>query len=133
MEYFNTFGGNPVSCAIGMAVLDVIESENLQANALKAGKRLLDGLKQLMPKHILIGDVRGMGLFVGVELVCDRQTLAPASEQAARIINRCAQSGILISTDGPLHNVLKMKPPLVFTEQNADEVVETLDRILNEI
>ena len=132
MEYFNTFGGNPVSCAIGMAVLDVIESENLQSNAFKAGNRLLSGLKKLMPKHPLIGDVRGLGLFVGVELVLDRKTLEPAPEQAAHIINRLKECGILISTDGPLHNVLKLKPPIVFTEQNAAEVAEALDRILDE-
>lgn len=132
MEYFNTFGGNPVSCAIGMAVLDVIESENLQSNALKAGRRLLSGLKDLMPKHPLIGDTRGLGLFVGVELVLDHKTLEPAPEQAAYIINRLKEYGILTSTDGPLHNVLKLKPPIVFTEQNAEEVAEALDRVLGE-
>jgi len=132
MEYFNTFGGNPVSCAIGMAVLDVIESENLQSNAFRAGNRLLSGLKKLMSKHPLIGDVRGLGLFVGIELVLDHKTLEPAPEQAAYIINRLKEYGILVSTDGPLHNVLKLKPPIVFTEQNADEVAEALGRVLGE-
>ena len=130
MEYFNTFGGNPVSCAIGMAVLDVIAEENLQANAQKAGARLLQGFEGLKTKYPLLGDVRGLGLFVGVELVTDRQTLAPAAEHADYIINRMKAHGILISTDGPLHNVLKLKPPLVFSAQNADRVVETLDKIL---
>jgi 4-aminobutyrate aminotransferase-like enzyme/Ser/Thr protein kinase RdoA (MazF antagonist) len=132
MEYFNTFGGNPVSCAIGMAVMDVIEEERLQENADRVGKRLLSGLKGLMGKYPLIGDVRGLGLYVGVELVVDRQTLAPATEHADYIINRMRDYGILISTDGPLENVLKMKPPIVFSEKNADEVVFALDKILQE-
>jgi 4-aminobutyrate aminotransferase-like enzyme len=132
MEYFNTFGGNPVSCAIGMAVLDVIENENLQKNAHRAGNRLLNGLRELMNDFPLIGDVRGLGLYVGVELVKDRETLDPAPEHADYIINRMKDHGILISTDGPLYNVLKMKPPIVFTEQNADDVVEILGKILKE-
>jgi len=132
MEYFNTFGGNPVSCAIGMAVMDVIEEEGLQENAGRAGQHLLDGLKGLMAKYPLIGDVRGLGLYIGVELVVDRQTLEPATEHADYIINRMRDHGILISTDGPLENVLKMKPPIVFSEKNADEIVYALDRILQE-
>ncbi|HLI05113.1 MAG TPA: aminotransferase class III-fold pyridoxal phosphate-dependent enzyme [Ktedonobacteraceae bacterium] len=132
MEYFNTFGGNPVSCAIGLAVLDVIEDEQLQANALHTGTYLLHGLCQLMEKHPIIGAVRGLGLFIGVELVRDRETREPAPRQAAYIANRMRERGILLSTDGPLHNVLKIKPPLVFTAANADFLVETLDDILNE-
>jgi 4-aminobutyrate aminotransferase-like enzyme len=132
MEYFNTFGGNPVSCAIGMAVLDVIENEDLQKNAYQAGNRLLHGLKGLMENYPLIGDVRGLGLYAGVELVSDRRTLDPAPQHADYIINRMKDHGILISTDGPLHNVLKMKPPIVFTEQNADEVVMALGKVLGE-
>ncbi len=132
MEYFNTFGGNPVSCAIGMAVLDVIENEDLQKNAYQAGNRLLHGLKGLMEYYPLIGDVRGLGLYAGVELVTDHRTLAPAPEHADYIINRLKDYGILISTDGPLHNVLKLKPPVVFTEQNADEVVGALGKVLSE-
>ena len=132
MEYFNTFGGNPVSCAVGMAVLDVIEEEKLQENAQRVGARLKTGLEGLMEKHPLIGDVRGLGLFIGVELVLDRETLAPAARQASYIIERMKEEGILISTDGPLHNVLKIKPPLAFTEANADLLVSTLDEILGE-
>jgi len=132
MEYFNTFGGNPVSCAIGMAVLDVIDNEDLQKNAYQVGNRLLHGLQGLMERYPLIGDVRGLGLYVGVELVTDRRTLEPAAAHADYIINRMKDHGILISTDGPLHNVLKMKPPLVFTEQNADDVVRALDQVLGE-
>jgi 4-aminobutyrate aminotransferase-like enzyme len=132
MEYFNTFGGNPVSCAIGLAVLDVIADEQLQANALKVGQHLMDGLRKLMDKHPLIGDVRGLGLFVGIELVLDRATLAPAAAQAAYIANRMREHAILLSTDGPFHNVLKIKPPLVFTAANADFLVSTLDELLTE-
>lgn len=132
MEYFNTFGGNPVSCAIGLAVLDVIADEQLQANALEVGQHLMDGLRKLMDTYPLIGDVRGLGLFVGIELVLDRATLAPAAAQAAYIANRMRERGILLSTDGPFHNVLKIKPPLVFTEANADFLVSTLDELLKE-
>jgi 4-aminobutyrate aminotransferase-like enzyme/Ser/Thr protein kinase RdoA (MazF antagonist) len=132
MEYFNTFGGNPVSCAIGLAVLDVIEDERLQANALRVGERLRKGFRELASRHALIGDVRGLGLFVGVELVNDRTTLAPAPGQTAYVTNRLVQRGVLVSIDGPLHNVLKIKPPLVFSDADADFFVETLDAILKE-
>jgi 4-aminobutyrate aminotransferase-like enzyme/Ser/Thr protein kinase RdoA (MazF antagonist) len=132
MEYFNTFGGNPVSCAIGMAVLDVIENEGLQQNAARAGRRLLEGLRGLQDKYAIIGDVRGLGLYAGIELVTSRETLAPATEQADHVINRLRQHGILISTDGPLENVLKLKPPIVFSEKNADEVVAALDKVVRE-
>jgi 4-aminobutyrate aminotransferase-like enzyme len=132
MEYFNTFGGNPVSCAIGLAVLDVIEEERLQENARKVGMHLMSGLRGLMEKHTLISDVRGLGLFVGIELVLDRETLKPAAAQASYIANRIKECGILLSTDGPFHNVLKIKPPMVFTEENADFLVGTLDEILGE-
>ena len=132
MEYFNTFGGNPVSCAIGLAVLDIIEEEGLQGNALKAGGYLLEGLRALAPEHPIIGDVRGMGLYVGVELVLDRETLEPGGLQASYIANRMRDHGVLISTDGPLHNVLKIKPPLVFTRENADYLLRCLAKVLKE-
>ncbi|MHA2243041.1 MAG: aminotransferase class III-fold pyridoxal phosphate-dependent enzyme, partial [Candidatus Thorarchaeota archaeon] len=132
MEFFSTTGGNPVSCAVGLAVLDVVEEENLQQNALEVGKYLLDRLETLKQKYKLIGDVRGMGLFLGVELVRNLETLDPADREAKYIINRMKEKRILISVDGPLHNVLKIKPPLVFTKQNADFLVDTLDEILSE-
>ncbi len=132
MEYFNTFGGNPVSCAVGSAVLDVIEEENLQENALRIGEHLLDGLRGLMDKHPLVGDVRGLGLFIGVELVRDHGTLEPAAGEASYIVERLKEQGILLSIDGPLHNVLKLKPPIVFTMEDADFLVRTLDRVLAE-
>jgi 4-aminobutyrate aminotransferase-like enzyme len=132
MEYFNTFGGNPVSCAIGMAVLDVIENEGLQENADRAGKRLLEGMQGLLDKYPLIGDVRGLGLYAGIELVTNRETLEPAAEHADYVINRLRDHGILISTDGPMDNVLKIKPPMVFSEKNADELVAVLNKVLGE-
>jgi 4-aminobutyrate aminotransferase-like enzyme/Ser/Thr protein kinase RdoA (MazF antagonist) len=132
MEYFNTFGGNAVSCAIGTAVLDVVQDEHLQQNALHVGNHMIDGLRGLMAKHEIIGDVRGLGLFVGAELVLDRSSQEPAGEQASYVANRMKDHGILISTDGPLHNVLKIKPPMVFSEANADRLVATLAKILHE-
>jgi len=132
MEYFNTFGGNPVSCAVGTAVLDVIEDEGLQENARRVGEQLKHDLTGLMVRHPIIGDVRGLGLFIGIELVQERQTLAPAVAEAAYIVERMKEQGILLSIDGPLHNVLKLKPPIVFDEENGRMLVETLDRILAE-
>lgn len=126
MEYFNSFGGNPVSMATGMAVMDVIEDEGLQAQALETGRHLLAGFRALKERFDLIGDVRGTGLFLGVELVKDRQTLEPATEEAGWIINHMRQNGVLASTDGPLDNVLKFKPPMVFGKREADVLLETL-------
>lgn len=132
MEYFNTFGGNPVACFIGLSVLDVIEEEGLQANALKAGAHLLAGLRALMDKHPLIGDVRGLGLFIGIELVLDREMLIPAPAHAAYIINRMKDLGILLSVDGPYHDVLKIKRPLVFSLADADFLIAELNAVLYE-
>ena len=132
MEYFNTFGGNPVSCAVGLAVLDVIRDERLQQRALEVGERLAGGLRELMNRHPLIGEVRGAGLFLGVELVLERETLEPAPRQAAYVVERLKDHGILLSTDGPLRNVLKIKPPLAFDAADADRLTETLDKILAE-
>jgi 4-aminobutyrate aminotransferase-like enzyme/Ser/Thr protein kinase RdoA (MazF antagonist) len=131
MEYFNTFGGNPVSCAIGLAVLDVIRDERLRENALEVGTYMKSGLKRLMDKHPLLGDVRGLGLFLGIELVSDRNTCEPAKELAYYISEGMKEQGILISIDGPLHNVIKIKPPLLFTKANADQYIETLDGMLS--
>ncbi|MCG3141009.1 MAG: Acetylornithine/succinyldiaminopimelate aminotransferase [Anaerolineae bacterium] len=130
MEYFNTFGGNPVSCAIGLAVLNVIETENLRQHALDVGTYWLEQLRALQTRHALIGDVRGQGLFIGIELVRDRQTLEPATRAASEIIERARQRRVLLSTDGPFANVIKIKPPLVFTRANADEMVAVLDDAL---
>jgi len=132
MEYFNTFGGNPVSCAIGLTVLDVIREEGLQENARIVGEYLLDGLKGLQKKYPLIGDVRGLGLYIGVEMVKDPESREPARNMANRVKERLRDHHLLLSTDGPDDNVLKIKPPLVFTRENADRLVDTLDRILQE-
>jgi hypothetical protein len=132
MEYFNTFGGNAVSCAIGLEVLDVIAREELQAHALHTGTYLVQSLDGARERHSLIGDVRGLGLFLGVELVVDRATRAPATRQAKYVANRMRDLGVLMSTDGPHNNVLKIKPPLCFGERDADVLVETLDRVLAE-
>ncbi len=132
MEYFNTFGGNPVSCAIGLAVLDVIGEEGLQENARVVGEHLLAGLRELKVRHPVIGDVRGLGLYLGVELVEDRSSREPAPARASRAKERLREHRILLSTDGPQDNVLKIKPPLVFTTEDADRLIGTLDRILEE-
>jgi len=130
MEYFNTFGGNPVSCAIGLAVLDVVIEENLQAHALGVGNHMLEDLRQLMDRYSIIGDVRGSGLFLGVELVRNRETLEPATEEASLIVNRMRELGILLGTDGPFHNVIKIRPPMPFSVADADLLVETIGGIL---
>ena len=132
MEYFNTFGGNPVSCRIGLAVLDVIEEEGLQEHARRVGERLIAGLKGLVERHPIVGDARGTGLFQGIELVTDRESLEPAPRHASHLVERMRDRGILLSTDGPLHNVVKIKPPLVFDEKDADRLVNTLDEVLGE-
>ena len=131
MEYFNTFGGNPVSCAIGMAVLDVIEDEGLMENARVVGGRFQAGLRELAVSHPIIGDVRGLGLFIGAELVRNPETLEPATAEASSVVNAMRERSILLSTDGPFDNVIKIKPPLVFTAEDADRVVSELDAVLS--
>jgi 4-aminobutyrate aminotransferase-like enzyme/Ser/Thr protein kinase RdoA (MazF antagonist)/murein DD-endopeptidase MepM/ murein hydrolase activator NlpD len=132
MEFFSTFGGNPVSCAAGLAVLDAVEQEGLQERAARVGGFLLDGLRRLQEKHALIGDARGAGLFLGIELVRDRTTQEPAAEEADYVVNRLRERGVLTGTDGYHHNVLKIRPPLVFTEADAELFLETLDEVLAE-
>jgi 4-aminobutyrate aminotransferase-like enzyme/Ser/Thr protein kinase RdoA (MazF antagonist) len=132
MEFFSTFGGNPVSCAAGLAVLDVLEDERLQERALRVGRHLTAGLRGLQKRHALVGDVRGSGLYLGVELVRDRATLEPATEEAAYVVNRLRELRVLTGTDGPHDNVLKLRPPLVFGERDADLLVATLDDVLGE-
>ena len=126
MEFFSTFGGNTVSCAVGLAVLDVVEDEQLQAHARRVGAHLLSRLRPLVEKSALVGDVRGSGLFIGVELVRDRDTLEPAPAEASEVVNRLRDEGILIGTDGPHHNVLKIRPPMPFTIEDADVLASTL-------
>lgn len=124
MEYFNSFGGNPVSMAVGHAVLDVIEAENLPARAVKTGETLMAGYRDLATRFPLIGDVRGMGLFIGVELVRNRDTRQPDPDAAEQIVNTLRLRGILASTDGPDDNVLKLKPPMVFGNAEARTLLD---------
>lgn len=132
MEYFNTYGGNPVSSAVGLAVLDTIHSEGLQQRALEVGEHLKRGLSGLAERYPLIGDVRGQGLFLGIEFVRDHATLEPADVEASWIVNRMKSLGVLLSTDGPLHNVIKIKPPLAFSTDDADELLQKLDGVLSD-
>ncbi|HSR16439.1 MAG TPA: aminotransferase class III-fold pyridoxal phosphate-dependent enzyme [Gemmatimonadales bacterium] len=133
MEYFSTFGGGPVASAVGMAVLEVMRSEGLRDQALDVGGYLLEGLRGLVDRHALVGDARGLGLFSGIELVRDRTTLEPAGGEASWVANRVCELGVLVSTDGPFHNVIKIKPPLCFTRPDADRLVAALDRALTEL
>lgn len=133
MEFFSTFGGSTVSCAAGLAVLEIVQEEQLQAHASKVGERLLAGLRALGDTHAVIGDVRGSGLFLGVDLVLDREMRTPARVHAAQVVNRMREEGVLIGTEGPHHNVLKIRPPMPFGDADADRLVETLDRVLGEL
>jgi len=133
MEFFSTFGGNNVSCAIGLAVLKTVHDEELQTHARDVGSRMLKGLQQLMGRYEIIGDVRGSGLFIGVELVRSRETREPATIEAAAVVNRMRDEAILLGTDGPFHNVLKIRPPMPFNSQDGDRLVETLDLILRSV
>jgi len=130
MEYFNSFGGNPVSMAVAHAVLDVVEAEHLQPKAQATGAHLIDGFRAMANRHTLIGDVRGAGLFLGVELVLDRTTREPATLAAGQIVNHMRQLGVLASTDGPDDNVLKFKPPMVFGHPEADHLLAVTEAAL---
>lgn len=130
MEFFNTFGGNPVSCAIATEVLQVVEDENLQFNALEIGAYLLAEFKKLSIVFPIIGSIRGQGLFLGIELVSSAKL--PLQTQAKYLVNRMKQNGILMSTDGPDNNVIKIKPPLVFSKEDADFLIQALTRVLEE-
>ena len=131
MEYFNSFGGNPVSCAIGHAVLKIIEEEELQENAFRVGNELKTLLNEVKSVHDIIGDVRGKGLFLGIEIIRDLETLEPDKQVTHKIVNEMRNRKILLSSDGPDHNVIKVKPPMVFNSSNALFLVETLDKVLS--
>jgi 4-aminobutyrate aminotransferase-like enzyme len=122
MEFFSTFGGNNVSCAIGLKVLDVVQEENLQAHALRVGDRLLAGLHELNPRHEVIREIRGSGLFLGVEL----------AHEAGGVVNQMRERGILLGTEGPLHNVIKIRPPMPFSMEDAERVIEMLDEVFTQ-
>jgi 4-aminobutyrate aminotransferase-like enzyme len=130
--YFNTFGGNPVACAAGLAVLDVLRAEGLQAQARDVGAYFKAGLEGLLARHPLVGAVYGQGLYLGVDLVRDRESRAPATAEAMAVCERMRDYGIIVYPTGDYYNILKIKPPLVFTRANADFFVTQLDRVLSE-
>lgn len=131
-EFFSTFGGSTLSCRIGKEVLDIIDDEGLQANAKRQGDRLLDKLRALQDKHDCIGDVRGLGLFIGVDLVSDRASKTEAAALATHVKNRMSDHRILLGSEGPKDNILKIRPPLTIQPDDVDMIVVTLDCILNE-
>lgn len=129
--YFNTFGGTPVSCAVGMAVLDALQEDHLMENAVSTGAYVTAGLRKLQEKYPLIGDVRDLGMFFGVELVQNRTTKAPAIVESRRIINLMRERGVLISTIGVTGSILKLRPPMPFQPEHADLLISTLDDVLD--
>lgn len=129
-HYFNTFGGTPVACAAALAVLEVIEKEDLQTNALETGSYLLDGLKELATNQPIIGDIRGSGLFIAIELVRDRESREPATIETEKVVNLLRQHGVLIGSTGQYDNVLKIRPPMVFSRANADLLLQKLKKAL---
>ena len=132
-DYFNTFGGNPVSATAGKAVLEVVARENLLANVRKSGDYLIAGFRKLADKYELIGDIRGKGLFLAVELVRSRETKEPASSEAAAVAERMRENGVLLALIGEQRNTLKLRPPLVFTTEHADIALAALDDALSKV
>lgn len=132
-RYFNTFGGNPVSCAAADAMLDVLEEEDLVANAQETGACARAGLRELAERFPAIADVRGAGLFFGAELVQDCETLVPATELASKVANAMRQRGVLLNVLGRAYNTLKIRPPMPFSRDNADQLIETLDAVLTDL
>lgn len=130
MEFFSSFGGNTVSCAVGITVLQVVQEDRLAAHAERVGGSLIADLKALKERHAIIGDVRGSGFFIGLDLVKDRTTREPATATANAIVNQLRQLGILLGTDGPFHNVLKIRPPMPFSSADATQLLETIDKVL---
>ncbi len=133
MEFFSTFGGSTAACAAGLATLRATKDEGLQAHALRVGRHLLARLGDLQPHHAIVGDVRGSGLFLGVELVGNRESLAPATEEAAAVVVRMRELGVLVGTDGPFHNVIKIRGPMPLTETDADLIADALAKALGEL
>ena len=131
MEYFNSFGGNPVSCAVGDAVLDVIEKENLQKNAKVVGDYFIKQLRKIQIKFPnYISKISGKGLFIGIDLIVNGNLSLPNQKLATKLINTLRLRGILLSTDGPYNNVIKIKPPLVFNKHNVDFVCSEIEKFL---
>jgi len=132
-SYFNTFGGNPVSCAIGHAVLDVIENQNMMKNAQIVGMYALDQLNILKQRHEIIGDVRGVGLFIGIEFVKDKKSKIPASAECSELQKLLKKKFVIISVEGPHYNVLKFKPPMTFAKEDVDFLVKALEESIKEV
>lgn len=133
VQYFNTNGGNPVACAAGLAVLEIIERDELQKNALEVSQYLMGKLFQLKAQHRLIGDVRGVGLFIGIELVVNERTKEPAREETTMIMERCREMGVLVGKGGVHNNVLRLKPPLCFQKEDADFLISVLDVVIPDV
>ncbi|MFH4980351.1 hypothetical protein AB6A40_007060 [Gnathostoma spinigerum] len=132
--YFNTYGGNPVACTAVIAVLDVIDSESLSEHSQRMGHIFKKELEELKQKHTSIGDIRGVGLFWGIDLVDDRKTRMPATKLANEVINMLRNDyGVLLSTDGPYANILKIKPPMCFNEDNLHKTVDAIDKCLRQL
>jgi 4-aminobutyrate aminotransferase-like enzyme len=131
MEYFNTFGGNPVSCAVGLAVLDVLDDERLLEHARAQGGYLMARFRELADRHPAIGDVRGSGLFLGLEIVADRRAKTHDGKTAGALVERALALGVLAGTDGPFDNVIKLRPPMTFARGHAERLVEVLDEALS--
>jgi 4-aminobutyrate aminotransferase-like enzyme len=131
--YFNTFGGNPVSCAAALAVIDVIENEGLQENALSVGQHIIDRLWSLADKHECIGDIRGTGFFLALDLVDDREQRTPATGLAGRAVNELRSRGVLTGSIGPHDNILKLRPPMVLSSKDADYMIDILDDSLSRV
>jgi 4-aminobutyrate aminotransferase-like enzyme len=131
--YFNTFGGNPVSAAVGKAVIDVIDKENILDNVARVGALTRSGLEALQEKYELIGDVRGRGLFLSVDLVTDRKLKTPDAQSARQMANLMKDEGVLLSTHGRYDNVLKIRPPMVFSEDNAGQLLAALNRCFGKL
>ena len=133
VTYFNTFGGNPVSCAVGLAVLDVLEQENLKHNVVTLSEQLLDGLHRLKQRFACVGDITGLGLYLGVELVIDRTSLAPATAMAAVFVERMKALGILLNSNGYDNNIIKIKPPLIINSRDIDRLLQSFEQVLLEL
>eukprot|EP00331_Platyophrya_macrostoma_P024000 CAMPEP_0176444850 /NCGR_PEP_ID=MMETSP0127-20121128/23319_1 /TAXON_ID=938130 /ORGANISM="Platyophrya macrostoma, Strain WH" /LENGTH=539 /DNA_ID=CAMNT_0017830459 /DNA_START=77 /DNA_END=1696 /DNA_ORIENTATION=+ len=133
VQYFNTNGGNPVACAAGLAVLEIIERDELQQNALDVSQYLMPKLMELKERHHIIGDVRGVGLFIGIELVRNRKTKEPAKSETARAMEQCRELGLLVGKGGAHNNVLRIKPPLCFNKEDADFLINVLDIVLPDV
>jgi alanine-glyoxylate transaminase/(R)-3-amino-2-methylpropionate-pyruvate transaminase len=129
--HFNTFGGNPVSMTQGLATLEVIDAEDIQQNALRVGTHLKNRLLEVQERHALVGEVRGMGLMLGVELVRDRDTKEPANTEAAAVLELCKERGLLLGKGGLFGNTLRVKPPMCLTKDDADFLADCLDEVLD--